>query len=734
MDLWGRAKLPESVGKPVNGVLSLGKRGGQFAFFLRHVVTSVVVSSHLIILGVPSETIQWLMYTRRQATWPPVPIEQIRLMGAVADTFSLTDPNLVYEPKYDGIRVKVFMDSNRSRAGVTIWSRTGNVMTAQFPDVVDALTAIRRSLKASVVLDGEIVAIDQHGNALKFEDLQSRLGVLRPTARTMAAIPVSFIVFDMLWEGEKDLRPQPLISRRQRLERLLPSGSPHVIRLSRYIQADGQALMKEAQRQDWEGVVAKRLNSPYRSGVYHPDWKKWKLVLQQEFVVGGWTESDRRPFRALLIGVYGDDGGLHYVGRMGKAFSDSMLKDLAARLHALEISASPFCNRPDPDATPHWARPELVIEAKFTEWTKSGKLREPTFIGLRPDVEPKTVRREPTPGSRVASHAAKMKPTDKTVSPLWDDTSPLLGQLDEIEQHDGTGVLTFEDGQTLHVTHLNRVMWPTLRITKGGLMRYYIGVAPFLLPTIEDRPVTYRPFPHGVEARPDRYHQRVKHPVPKGVRVESFRGTAKDYEARFIGGSLVTLLYMVQLDIISQDAWLSTVQTPDHPDLAVIDLDPMPDVLFQQVADVARWLHDELETLGVPHFLKTSGASGLHVFLPLAPNTSFRESWQFCQLLSQLVTRKHSRQATVERTVSTRGKRVYLDYLQNLPGKTIATAYSVRANRFAGVSTPLRWEELSAGVRAQDFTMQTVPGRLKARGDLWAALRQTLGIDLHTTR
>jgi bifunctional non-homologous end joining protein LigD len=419
---------------------------------------------------------------------------------------------------------------------------------------------------------------------------------------------------------------------------------------------------------------------------------------------------------------------------MGKAFSGRDLKELSVRLRALEISHCPFADKPDPDATPHWVKPELVIEAKFNEWTRGGKLREPTYLGLRIDVNPTDVRREEIAHDHIEIKQSQRQELASRIVTNDKEASSLLAQLNDLEQHGGSGVLTFATGETLCIDGLTRILWRGLGLTKADLIRYYIRVSPVLLPTIQDRPLTYRPFPDGVEARPDRYHQRVKHPVPQGVRVEPFRGSTKEYEPRFIGGSLMTLLYMVQHHVISQDAWLSSVQTPDYPDVAVIDLDPMPQVPFQQVADVAHWLHDELDGLRVPHFLKTSGSSGLHVYVPLAPKTSFRQAWEFCQLLGQIVTTKHPDHATIQRSVTGRGKRVYLDYLQNLPGKTLATAYSVRANHFAGVSTPLRWEELTAAVRPEDFTMTSLSDRIKQDGDLWAVLRHTPGIDLHARR
>ncbi|WP_447978459.1 DNA ligase D [Candidatus Nitrospira bockiana] len=657
-------------------------------------------------------------------------------MSAVPDSFPLQHPDLAYEPKYDGIRVKILVLPGTGPGGARIWSRHGTLMTHHFPDLSEELDRLRRTLSAPIVTDGEIVAVDKEGRPGVFQDLQGRIGLLDPRPSDLSRMPVALIVFDLLLEDGADLRPFPLRKRRERLERVVGVFRSQRLQLSQLVKGDGRRLYEEAVNRGWEGIVSKRLDSPYRSGKRHPDWRKWKFELEQEFVVGGWTESENRPFRALLLGVYTEDGRLDYVGRMGKAFSEADLRALSRRLRELETPRCPFWNRPEPDAAPHWVKPAMVIEAKFNAWTRGGKLREATYLGLRPDVDPTSVRREPVVSAQPRHTDTKKHGLIAPARPMGGRPEPreestLLTQLDDMLSGGGKGTLTFADGVTLAVDGLHRPVWPRLQITKGDLMRYYITIAPYLLPAIADRPLTYRPFPHGAEARPDRYHQRVKRDVPPGVRVEAFRGSEREYEPRFIGGSLATLLYLVQIDVISVDAWLSRVSSPDHPDLAVLDLDPMAGIPFEQVCEVAGWVHEELTAFKIPGFLKTSGATGLHVYIPLAPRTTWRESWQFCQLLAKLVTQKHARYATVERSIQGRGGKVYLDYLQNLPGKTMAAAYSARANAFAGVSAPLRWKELARGVRPEDVTMTTVGNRVKQVGDLWEELRATTGVDLH---
>jgi bifunctional non-homologous end joining protein LigD len=294
----------------------------------------------------------------------------------------------------------------------------------------------------------------------------------------------------------------------------------------------------------------------------------------------------------------------------------------------------------------------------------------------------------------------------------------------EAERRDGT--LDLPDGGQLAVTNLHKVFWPGPALTKGDLFRYYAHVAPAVLPVLADRPLVMKRFPNGVASKP--FYQHRAPAVPSGVRVESVPST--DRRPQIIGGGLTTLMYTCQLAAISQDPWFSRVQSPGDADHVALDLDPSEGVSFAQVLDVARWIRDELATLGVFAMPKTSGARGLHVYIPLAPHTPYEAGLIFSQLVATIVAERHPRQATVERAVKARGKRVYVDYLQNIEGKTLASAYSARASEYAGVSTPLTWEEVDRGVRREDFTLLTVPQRLKEVGDLWADLREHPGTDL----
>jgi bifunctional non-homologous end joining protein LigD len=306
---------------------------------------------------------------------------------------------------------------------------------------------------------------------------------------------------------------------------------------------------------------------------------------------------------------------------------------------------------------------------------------------------------------------------------------PGCDQLHALENAKRDGTIALPDGGALPVTNLAKIYWPGPKLTKGALLRYYAEVAPLILPAVADRPLVMKRFPNGIAA-PAFYQQRSRlERPPEGVRIETLPDDldpiSEPDARRFIGGNLVTLLYMAQIAAISQDPWFSRVQSPLDADYVAIDLDPGDGTPFARVLDVARWVRDELATLKVPAVPKTSGSSGLHIYIPLPPATSYESGMLFCQIIATVIASRHPKVATVERTVRARGRgTVYVDYLQNILGKTLATAYSARASEFAGVSTPLTWEELDEKFEPQDFTVVTAPTRFREVGDLWARLRK----------
>ncbi len=651
--------------------------------------------------------------------WRDDPARVRPMLASLADA-SLTDPHLAYELKYDGIRALVALDPRGQPARAVVYSRTGNEKSGQFPELVREFDRVARTLAGPLLLDGEIVALDDAGQPTSFTALQDRLQVrgVRRTHAKAAARPAAFVAFDILRDGDDDLRGLPLSARRLRLERVwTDTGSP-LLRLSEFVAGDGTALMARATSDGWEGLVAKHLDSRYQAGTRTTDWKKLKLVLRQEFVVGGWTvrRGTKKAVGALLLGKP-RGRALTFVGSVGSGFDHAELDRLSTLLTPLETPRRPFADPPDPSEPVHWVKPVLVAEVKFAEWTPHGHLRHPVYLGLRDDVAPAAAGRDAAATRSRARDEARSASTRADSDERIRDA--VIGQIEELERGRGAGAIVLPDGAPLELTNLGKVFWPAARLTKGDLLRYYVRVAPFLLPVVADRPLVMKRLPNGVAGK-SFYQQRGPEHAPPGVRVETVDGDT-DVPNRAVGGSLRTLLYLAQLAVISQDPWFSRVQSPDSPDFVAFDLDPMPGVSFSQVRDVARWVRDELGTLGIDGALKTSGASGVHIFVRLPPGLPYDAGLIFAQIVATMVAHKHPSLATVERTVQSRGRKVYVDYLQNIRGKSLACAYSARGSDFAGVSTPLAWDELDAGVDPRDFTIVNAPARFAQVGDRWAA-------------
>ena len=651
------------------------------------------------------------------------------MLASLADA-PLEDPQLVYEPKYDGIRAIVEIEPKGS---VRLWSRLGNEKTQQFPEITAALQQWARKRKEPLVLDGEIVALDANGEPAGFQQLQGRIHLSEGDG---AAGRTALIAFDILREGHVDYRDRPLVERRAALEKVFGRTDSPILRISDQVRGDGRALYEQALARGWEGLIAKHAASLYKSGKRTPDWRKLKLVHEQEFVIGGWTEprQTRAYFGALLLGVYESQGPspkpLLYCGHIGTGFNEKELTRVMKLLGPLETPVCPFKTKPKTNERPHWVRPELVAQIKFTEWTADGKLRHPVYLGLRDDKKPGQVHRETSQraqGSRVhGSSTPRTKNRKPGTENLERRTENLVDQLSALESARKDGLIALADGDTLKVTNLHKVFWPKQKLTKGDLLRYYARVAPFILPAVADRPLVMKRFPNGVAAPP--FYQHRAPEVPPGVRTEVV-GVVEE-RPQIIGGTLKALLYMTQIAAISQDPWFSRVAHPEFADYAAFDLDPSEGVPFERVLDVARWIRDELDALGAIGVAKTSGSDGLHVYVPLPAGTPYEAGMLYCQIVAAMVERKHGKVATTERSVKARGKRVYIDCLQNILGKTLATAYSARASEYAGVSTPVTWQEVEDGFDRMDFTITTAPARFEKVGDLWGKLRKSKGVDL----
>ena len=672
----------------------------------------------------------------------PIPDSRITPMLATIGTTIPTGAGWTFEPKYDGVRVLAFA----AGASVRLITRNGKDKSHQFPEVTAGVRALALRRKRPFVLDGEIVAFSGDAPA-RFQALQSRMHLQgeRDIAGQVKSTPSALIAFDLLVDGDSVLLDQPWNVRRKRLERFIGARAPKGLRLGDSAPGDGEKLLARARRDDWEGIIAKRVDSTYQPGARSRDWLKLKVEFRQEFVVGGYTEprNTREHLGAILLGYFdGDD--LVYVGHTGGGFTRESLAAMAKRLARLERKSSPFSTPVRTNEKAHWVRPEIVVEVKFNEWTADSRLRQPIFLGVRDDKDPREVTREATSvqrGHGVARAAATRRRTGaaasvksppkksaakrtakRSASAVSGTDARLEVELDAAEHERRDAHLTLGRGVTLSLSSLDKVWFPGRAggYTKGDVLRYYVRVAPFILPVMEDRPLVLKRFPDGINGEAF-YQQKAPPNPPAGVRVDTIEDADGDHVERLVGGSLATLLYQVQLGTISVDPWHARVKSLGFADYSVIDLDPGPRAKFDRVVEVATWVKAELDRLGLRAALKTSGSTGLHIFLPLPARTSNEAALLIAQLVATRVASAHPREATVERTVSARPKAtVYVDYLQNVLGKSVAAAYAVRARPGATVSTPLEWDELTSKLDPRDFTIGTVGERFARVGDIWS--------------
>ena len=647
-----------------------------------------------------------------------------------------------FEPKYDGIRVLAYATPD----DVKLVTRNNKDKAKQFPEIVTALKKLATQAKRSLVVDGEIVALID-GQPARFQELQSRMHVKEShlIERHTSSTPAALILFDILMDGDEILMREPWSDRRARLVKRVGKRITNQVRLTDSVEGNGKKMLDEARREGWEGVIAKKVDSRYEPGNRSRNWLKLKIEFRQEFVIGGYTEprNSREHIGALLLGYFDHDRFI-YVGHTGGGFSRQGLQEMYRRLRPLVIKTSPFEESPRTNEQAHWTRPEVVVEVKFSEWTADRRLRQPIFLGVRDDKDAKEVgieatsvqkKSKSTDGNGVRTKArpsiaararAAAKPTPVKArrpvpapSRVKFDTSSLLAELSAIEEKGGEGTLDLGRGKTLKVSNLDKVFFPKEKYTKGEVMRYYVRIADFILPTILDRPLVLKRFPNGI-AGESFYQQKASETTPPEVRVELIETEGGEKQPRMIGGDLLTLLYTIQLGAISVDPWHSRVQSLEHADYTIIDLDPGPRANFGRVIQVARWAKEVIDGFGLNAAIKTSGSTGLHIYLPLPPRTPNDAATLVAQVIATKVADAHRKEATIERFVKARGAAtVYVDYLQNIQGKTVAGPYCVRAKAGATVSTPLKWSELKDDLDPRDFHLGNAAERFEKIGDIW---------------
>ncbi len=613
------------------------------------------------------------------------PEQPVMLATLAVEPFSRA--GWLFEVKYDGVRVIAARDGG----DVELYGRAGQRFTARYPEVVTALRALPLD---RFVLDGEVVALDERGRP-SFQRLQGRMHLTRAAdvETVRAGTPVTGIFFDALALDGRDLRDLPLEARKECLALVVPARG--VICYGEHVLEHGKAFYEAASEQRIEGIVAKRVTSRYTGG-RSPEWIKIKCQLRQEFVIGGFTtpQGARARFGALHVGVY-DGDALTYVGRVGTGFDDATLEAIWQRLQPLRRATSPF-TRGTPTGRGHtWVEPALVCEVRFTEWTDDGGFRHPAFLGLRDDKAPTACHRE-TP---VTAEAPAVEPPPPQV-----------------------------DDPDVRLSNLTKVFWPEERYTKGDLIAYYDTIAPWLVPYLKDRPLVLTRFPDGITGK-SFYQKDAPHFAPSWLRTATIDAPDAGREIAYVVVEDATSLrYVINLGAIPLHLWGSRVSSLERPDWLILDLDPKG-APFTDVVRVALTLRRLLDELDVTVHVKTSGATGLHLLVPLGARYSWEETRTFARLLATLGVEAEPAISTITRQIRAREGKVYIDWLQNVQGQTIVAPFSVRPLPGAPVSCPLRWDEVTAHLDPRAFTIRTVPERVATVKDPMApVLRESADI------
>jgi bifunctional non-homologous end joining protein LigD len=669
--------------------------------------------------------------------------QSVTPMHAEPGEAAFDHPDWMWEPKLDGYRVIAVVRPD----GVRLCSRRGLDLTPAFPRLRQELIA----QNASMIVDGELVAFDADGKP-SFNALQNRVQL--KSAREIDAAdqqsPVLFYCFDLLHFAGIDLTDRPYRDRRRYLSQcLLPTPLVKLV----HATEEGLALQDAAVASGFEGVVGKRKDSKYQAGRRSSAWLKVKPTTSAEFVVGGYTKGKgaREPLGALLVG-YWEDGTLHYASHVGSGFDTRMLASVKARLEKLRRETCPFKEKPDLHNPTTWVKPEMVVETKFHSWTADGRLRAPVLLRVRDDLDPKSVRRRDEWPVAAATTGERRKPPSSAT-----ELEDVLRQLAMSK-----ATLTLQVGpHAIRLTHLDRVYWPAdealeqPQLTKRDLLRYFAQVSPYILRHLADRPLTMIRMPEGI--RGQRFFQKHwRERRPAFAETVTVYSESKDESHEYlVCNNLPTLLWLAQSGTLEFHVWHSRarlgtdtpVQSTDYasslealegsilnyPDYVVFDIDPYiysgkeargaePELnvtAFEKGKEVAFWLRELLQSMALEPIVKTSGKTGLHVFVPIARTIDFDAARQVSEIIGRHLMRRHPGVITMEWSVPKRTGKIFMDYNMNVRGKTLNVAYSPRGVPGAPVSMPLAWEALERA-HPLDFRITNAIERLDQSGDRWA--------------
>ena len=613
------------------------------------------------------------------------------MLATLAQVEATDAADWCFEVKYDGFRALAAVHDGQ----VALHSRGGHDLSGRFPAIARAFEALGGH---EVVLDGELVALDTQG--------RSRFQLLGKGAEER------FAVFDVLWLDGKDTRPLPLEERRKKLERLLARvKSP--LALAERVEGTARQALALARRRGWEGVMAKRVGSVYAPGRGEA-WLNLKVQANQEVAIVGFTPmaNERPELGALLVAVR-EDGTWRYAGKVGTGYSTQVRRELRTLLSRDEVKKPPVKEVPRVrDALRHeeaiWVKPRHVAQVAFTEWTEDGRLRHPSFQGLRNDKRPEEcVRERPreTPVRRGSAARGPHREVGRKARP----GKRAAGRTATARK----GVA----GEPVVLTHGERVLFPKRGLTKADVFGYFQDVAPLMVPALTGRPLTLQQWPQGIEG-PGFFRQGVES-APDWLTTTRIR-----HEERLLSHVVVdrpeSLLWLANQSALTLHMWSSRVPHLKQPDWVVFDLDPGPKGTFEELIELTLGLRRLLERLDLVSVPKTSGKRGLHVLVPLAPGHTYARTRAFAHRVFESLAQEYPELATTERSKTRRVGRLYLDADQNAWGKTVVAPYALRALPHAPVSTPLGWSEVTRRLDPTRFTLETLRRRLDKAGDLFA--------------
>ena len=633
----------------------------------------------------------------------------------------------LYEIKWDGYRAIGYVKEE----SVKLLSRNNLSFADKYTPVSDALKA----LNVNAVFDGEIVAVNERG----LPDFQ-----LLQNWQTTREGSLHYCVFDIMWLNGYDLTNLPLIERKRILQNVIPPGDA-VVKYSDHVLDEGEKFFDVALKGGLEGVMAKKADSKYRPGDRSDSWLKIKVSKRQEVIIAGYTEPrrTRKFFGSLLLGVY-HNKELRYVGHTGSGFNTKSLEQIYKTLQPLVIKKSAFVNPPKTNMPATWVKPVLVCEIKFTEWTKDLQARHPIFMGLREDKNPKDISIENSKHMASIIKGVKKTAAKKVKATSSKAAKPVkkAGRVKEKKTQKKTtksaSIFDAEKGvdqqiiigkQELKFTNLKKLYWKKERITKGDMLNYYSQIAPYILPYMKDRPQSLHRHPDGINGM-HFFQKDMRGKIPDWIEThESFSESTNETIQYMLCNNEAALLYMANLGCIEMHPWHSRAQKPDYPDYCLIDLDPDKSNTYDQVIEVANLIKQLLDDVGAECYPKTSGSTGLHIYIPLGAKYSYDQSKQLAELVVNLINQELPDFTSVLRNPSKRKGKIYLDFLQNRESQTAAAAYSLRPKPNAPVSTPLDWSEVKKGLTSSTYTMHNIFDRLKDVGDLFQPILKK-GINL----